>query len=114
MDVPGQNIELRGWVRLPLNLHPKLASVLANAKIKLSEIQRLVIPLIATSCDIVAISTLGMGVTNACVYGILNTLCLDASPQPGLEAMILLPTRELAAQVYHAINSLQPAHGLLL
>lgn len=95
-----------------MNLHPKLASALANAKIEFSEVQRLVIPLVATSCDIVAISTLGMGITNACVYGILNTLCLDTFLELGFKAIILLPTRELAVQVYHAINSLQPANDL--
>lgn len=70
------------------------------------------IPLIATQRDILAISTPELGVTTACVYGIMNALCLDATTELGPKAIILLPTRELAIQVYDTFERLRPAHKL--
>lgn len=106
------NIALEGSPKLPLQLDPQIERLLQHEKIELREVQSLMIPLIATRRDILAISTLGPGVTTACVYGIMNALCLDATTEPGPKAIILLPTRELAIQVYDTFGRLRPAHKL--
>ncbi|GES65532.1 P-loop containing nucleoside triphosphate hydrolase protein [Aspergillus terreus] len=68
------------------------------------------ITLIANQRDILAISSPGLGVIIVCVYGIMKVLCLDAATEPGLKAIILLPTRELAILVYDTCERLRPAH----
>ncbi|PKY03024.1 P-loop containing nucleoside triphosphate hydrolase protein [Aspergillus campestris IBT 28561] len=112
MDASRQtSIVLKGSPKLPLQLAPQIERLL-HGKIELCEVQSLIIPLIATQRDILAISTPGLGVTTACVYGIMNALCLDATTEPGPKAIILLPTRELAIQVYETFERLRPAHKL--
>jgi superfamily II DNA/RNA helicase len=70
------------------------------------------ITLIANQRDILAVSSPGPGVITACVYGIMKALCLDETTEPGLKAIMLLPTRELAIQVYDIFEGLWPAHKI--
>lgn len=83
------NIVLKGSPKLPLQLDPQIERLLQNEKIELHKAQSLMIPLITTQRDILAISTPGLGVTTACVYRIMNALCLDATTEPGPKAIIL-------------------------
>lgn len=97
-----------------MSLDPRLARALEDSNTKLGEVERLIIPLVATSRDILAISTPGSGVTNACVYGVINTLCSCPIWPPGTKAVFLFPTREMAYQAYQTISCLKTGHGLLV
>lgn len=66
-----------------------------------TEIQTASIPLILAGKDIIAGSNTGSGKTFAFGAGVIQQL----HPQGGVQALILVPTRELAEQMLHAFQS---------
>lgn len=110
---PVRSFVLTGSEELPMNLHPPFAEFLSEENFEFRRIQRVLVPLVATQRDILAISSPGLGVTTACIYGIINSICLDAaSAKSRPSAILMFPTRELAIQVYDALICLQPGHNL--
>ena len=67
-----------------------------------TEIQEKSIPLILKRKDVIGESATGSGKTLAFGCGILD----QVTPNKGLQALVLVPTRELAEQVKESINSL--------
>lgn len=80
---------------LSLGLSPKLVDLLVERKIDApTEIQRQLIPQVLAGRDCRAITRTGSGKTNAYLLPLLQMV----RPGEGLQALILLPTREVAAQ----------------
>lgn len=87
-----------------LSLSPELLTVVEELGFeKLTPIQRESIPHLLAGKDVIGQAKTGSGKTAAFVLPILNTLALD---QKYLQALILCPTRELAAQVVSEIRKL--------
>ncbi|MBI4056436.1 MAG: DEAD/DEAH box helicase [Elusimicrobia bacterium] len=81
-----------------LKLHPEiLQGIRAMGFTQPTPIQSEVIPLALERQDILGCAQTGSGKTAAFVLPILNHLLQH--PRPGLRALVLVPTRELAAQV---------------
>lgn len=94
-----------------LNLHPQIIAGLDLAKyIAPTEIQSEAIPLLLESVDqdFVGQAQTGTGKTAAFVLPLLHKLLLDkqAEKKSPPKAIILLPTRELAIQVFEELNKL--------
>jgi superfamily II DNA/RNA helicase len=84
-----------------LNVKPHLARALAEMEIvKPTQIQQLAIPLIQSGKDVIGISKTGSGKTAAFGIPILERL----GHGQGLQALIVVPTRELACQISDEIR----------
>lgn len=77
-------------------LDPLIQKSLGNMNYKEpSEIQAITIPLILKGCDIIALAQTGSGKTAACAIPICNRVDTTV---PHVQALIIVPTRELALQ----------------
>jgi ATP-dependent RNA helicase RhlE len=95
---------------LDLDVSPRVAQALAQRDIHVPfRIQSLVLPDLLAGRDVLAKSPTGSGKTLAFAIPIVEAL--DASdPRPS--ALVLVPTRELAAQVAAELETLAPAREL--
>jgi len=81
-----------------LRLHPDLNRALKALNFeKPMPIQEAAIPLALEGCDVLGCAQTGSGKTAAFALPILNHLLKEE--KPGIRALVLVPTRELAAQV---------------
>lgn len=77
----------------------------------MTEIQRCAIPHALAGRDILGASKTGSGKTLSYLVPLIETLYVDKwSPMDGLGAIVLLPTRELAMQVFEVYNSIAKEH----
>jgi ATP-dependent RNA helicase RhlE len=88
-----------------LGLHTPLASRLASLGfIEPTPIQRQAIPVILSGSDLIGCAATGTGKTAAFLLPMLQRL--SVKPPSGLRALILAPTRELAAQIAENLQTL--------
>ncbi|CAK83459.1 unnamed protein product (macronuclear) [Paramecium tetraurelia] len=81
--------------------------------IKMTEIQRCVIPHALAERDILGASKTGSGKTLSYLLPLIENLYVNKwTPLDGLGALIILPTRELAMQVFEVFKSLNTYHIL--
>lgn len=91
-----------------LNLHPKILSAVANEGYQTpTPIQSQAIPIVQSGSDLIALAQTGTGKTAAFALPILDWL--HAHPRPiaigEVRVLVLVPTRELAAQVGEAFRT---------
>jgi len=80
------------------NLHPDLSEGLSSMGFtRATPIQKIAIPEIMAGRDMVACAQTGTGKTGAFLIPLLHRIC--GATQPGLKALIIVPTRELAIQI---------------
>ncbi|KGK11395.1 DEAD/DEAH box helicase [Vibrio navarrensis] len=91
-----------------LSLSPELIQALPKNIVKPSDIQMLVIPEMLAGKDVLALANTGSGKTFA--YGLPLLEKLKANTQQ--QALVLVPTRELAQQVTEALSPIGRALGL--
>ncbi len=88
-----------------LGLHPSLAGRCESlGYTEPTPIQRQAIPVILSGSDLIGCAATGTGKTAAFLLPMLQTL--SASQRPGVRALILAPTRELAAQIAEHLRML--------
>ena len=88
-----------------LGLRPALVGALAKQDIENpTEIQEKMIPAILEGRDVIGRSETGSGKTLAYLLPIFEKIDMDVK---GTQAIILTPTHELAAQVFHQAELLQ-------
>ncbi|MBB1474821.1 DEAD/DEAH box helicase [Shewanella sp. SG41-3] len=91
-------------------LNPTLLTALPPAVTEPSRVQQLAIPAILTGQDVLALAQTGSGKTYA--YGLPLLQRLSLSPEVGLSAVVIVPTRELASQVMQDLAPLAQALNL--
>jgi len=91
-------------------LNPTLLTALPPAVTEPSRVQQLAIPAILTGQDVLALAQTGSGKTYA--YGLPLLQRLSLSPEVGLSAVVMVPTRELASQVMQDLAPLAQALNL--
>ncbi|MBE3655191.1 DEAD/DEAH box helicase [Vibrio navarrensis] len=91
-----------------LSLSPELIQALPKNIVKPSDIQTLVIPEMLAGKDVLALANTGSGKTFAYGLPLLEKLKADTQQQ----ALVLVPTRELAQQVTEALSPIGRALGL--
>ncbi|MBE4572335.1 DEAD/DEAH box helicase [Vibrio navarrensis] len=91
-----------------LSLSPELIQALPKNIVQPSDIQTLVIPVMLAGKDVLALANTGSGKTFA--YGLPLLEKLKANTQQ--QALVLVPTRELAQQVTEALSPIGRALGL--
>jgi len=91
-----------------LSLSSELVQALPNEFNKPTDIQTLVIPELVAKKDILALANTGSGKTLAYALPILEQI----NNNPSQQALVLVPTRELATQVCKAIDQIAPSLGL--
>lgn len=91
-----------------LSLSPELIQALPKNIVQPSDIQTLVIPAMLAGKDVLALANTGSGKTFA--YGLPLLEKLRANTQQ--QALVLVPTRELAQQVTEALSPIGRALGL--
>ncbi|MEZ8169817.1 MULTISPECIES: DEAD/DEAH box helicase [Vibrio] len=84
-----------------LALNPKTVSAIPSQFNKPTEIQQAVIPTIIAEKDVLALAQTGSGKTLAFGLPLLNSIKHDVNE---LQAIIIVPTRELASQVAKALE----------
>ncbi|EAQ52583.1 MULTISPECIES: DEAD/DEAH box helicase [Vibrio] len=84
-----------------LTLNPKTVSAIPSQFNKPTEIQQAVIPTIIAEKDVLALAQTGSGKTLAFGLPLLNSIKHDVNE---LQAIIIVPTRELASQVAKALE----------
>ena len=84
-----------------LTLNPKTVSAIPSQFNKPTEIQQAVIPTIIAGKDVLALAQTGSGKTLAFGLPLLNNIKHDVNE---LQAIIIVPTRELASQVAKALE----------
>lgn len=94
-----------------LALHPALLAALPEQLHTPTRIQQLTIPAALAGRDLLALARTGSGKTLA--FGLPLLQRLDPA-LPGVQGLVLVPTRELAAQVSEALQGLADALGLRL
>jgi ATP-dependent RNA helicase RhlE len=88
-----------------LGLHPSLSGRCESlGYTEPTPIQRQAIPVILSGSDLIGCAATGTGKTAAFLLPMLQTL--SASKRPGVRALILAPTRELAAQIAENLRML--------
>ena len=93
-----------------LGLAPRLLEVLNSMGwTKPTPIQEKAIPHVLAGHDLIGVAQTGTGKTGAFLLPIINKI---AEPTGRVQALILLPTRELALQVGADLGRLTPAFGL--
>jgi len=89
-----------------LGLSPALLRALADAGYTVpTEVQTAAIPIVLAGRDLLAGAQTGTGKTAAFGLPLLQRLAADATPQRRSRALILTPTRELAAQVNDSLRT---------
>ncbi|MBE3669127.1 DEAD/DEAH box helicase [Vibrio navarrensis] len=91
-----------------LSLSPELIQALPKNIVKPSDIQTLVIPEMLAGKDVLALANTGSGKTFSYGLPLLEKLKADTQQQ----ALVLVPTRELAQQVTEALSPIGRALGL--
>lgn len=91
-------------------LNPTLLTALPPVVTEPSRVQQLAIPAILTGQDVLALAQTGSGKTYA--YGLPLLQRLSLSPEVGLSAVVIVPTRELASQVMQDLAPLAQALNL--
>ncbi|EHA1123714.1 DEAD/DEAH box helicase [Vibrio navarrensis] len=91
-----------------LSLSPELIQALPKNIVQPSDIQTLVIPPMLAGKDVLALANTGSGKTFAYGLPLLEKLKADTQQQ----ALVLVPTRELAQQVTEALSPIGRALGL--
>lgn len=87
-----------------LSLQPWLVNTLADLGYKEpTPVQRLAVPVVLSGVDVMARAQTGTGKTAAFALPILQQLAADKVKAPGIRALVLVPTRELAQQVHKAV-----------
>ncbi|HIF9541365.1 TPA: DEAD/DEAH box helicase [Photobacterium damselae] len=86
-----------------LPLSPSLIHALPNELNTPTDIQRHAIPALVKHQDVLALAQTGSGKTYA--YGLPLLQQIDPS-QPEIQALILVPTRELTTQVHQSLNTI--------
>jgi len=116
-DSSRSHFELEGFLCMPfrsLGLSPKIVQCVGDAGYELpTPIQSAAIPAILRGDDLIGIAQTGTGKTAAFVLPLLEQL--SATPSIGRRvprALILAPTRELAAQIDQAIGALSRHHRI--
>ena len=95
-------------------LHPALLAALPEQYQTPTAIQQQALPLIIEGQDVVALAPTGSGKTLAFGLGLLHQLSqLDSEPTE-VRAVIIVPTRELAAQISDVLIPLTKALSLKL
>ena len=92
-------------------LHPQLVS--ATARLGFAEptpIQALAIPALCAGRDVLAAAATGSGKTAAFLLPVMNRLL--AQPRGRTRALVVVPTRELAAQIRDSFSALAGRSGL--
>ncbi|MCK8086520.1 DEAD/DEAH box helicase [Vibrio sp. 1CM8B] len=89
-----------------LTLNAKTVSALPSQFNKPTEIQQAVIPTIITGKDVLALAQTGSGKTLAFGLPLLNNINHDVNE---LQALIIVPTRELASQVTESLEPIATA-----
>lgn len=83
-----------------LNIEQELLEGLRAMNFKeTTPVQEKTIPVILEGKDIIACAQTGTGKTAAYLLPILNKLCKNEHPQDSINALIMVPTRELAQQI---------------
>ena len=89
-----------------LGLHASITNTLQSLKyVEPTEVQQQVIPHVLAGCDVLAGAQTGTGKTAAFVLPIIHKLLLKSEAHTHLSALILVPTRELALQVYKSVQA---------
>lgn len=91
-----------------LSLVPKLVQALPKNVVKPTDIQALVIPQMLAEKDVLAQANTGSGKTLAYLLPLLQRLL----PNPDQQALVLVPTRELAFQVNDSLGEITQPLGL--
>ncbi|MDA0128197.1 DEAD/DEAH box helicase [Vibrio sp. MarTm2] len=91
-----------------LSLVPKLVQALPQNVVKPTDIQALVIPQMLEEKDVLAQANTGSGKTLAYLLPLLQRLL----PNPDQQALVLVPTRELAFQVNDSVGEITEPLGL--
>ncbi|MGF1850487.1 DEAD/DEAH box helicase [Vibrio satsumensis] len=89
-----------------LTLNAKTVSALPSQFNKPTEIQQAVIPTIITGKDVLALAQTGSGKTLAFGLPLLNNINHDVNE---LQALVIVPTRELASQVAESLEPIATA-----
>lgn len=96
-----------------LSLSPALIAALPKNIQQPTEIQALVIPKILKNKDVLGLAQTGSGKTFAYALPIIEHLYIEQSKKASKQqALVLVPTRELAIQVSEAINQVAKKLGL--
>ncbi|KGY09880.1 DEAD/DEAH box helicase [Vibrio sinaloensis] len=90
------------------SLVPKLVQALPQNVVKPTDIQALVIPQMLAEKDVLAQANTGSGKTLAYLLPLLQRLL----PNPDQQALVLVPTRELAFQVNDSVGEITQPLGL--
>jgi superfamily II DNA/RNA helicase len=88
-----------------LDLHPNVLEGVESMNFKTATpVQEIAIPLVLAGRDILASAQTGTGKTAAFLLPILSKI--EADPQPGIQCLIIVPTRELALQIDQNLQGL--------
>ncbi len=83
---------------------PLVRAVLDEGYTKPSPVQAEVVPIVLAGRDVLAMAQTGTGKTAAFVLPILQRLAAEGPPSRRIRALILTPTRELAAQIAERVS----------
>ncbi|NDC79109.1 MAG: DEAD/DEAH box helicase, partial [Chitinophagia bacterium] len=83
-----------------------MEGILSSGWEEATPVQEQVIPHILAGRDIIASAQTGTGKTGAFLLPILQRLLSEPSPDHHINALIIVPTRELAVQISHQIDGL--------
>ncbi|MFA0113262.1 DEAD/DEAH box helicase [Vibrio sp. 10N.261.46.E11] len=89
-----------------LTLNPKTVAAIPSLFAKPTEIQQAVIPTIIAGKDVLALAQTGSGKTLAFGLPLLNNIKHDVNE---LQALVIVPTRELASQVAESLEPIATA-----
>lgn len=89
-----------------LKLNPALIQALPNPIVTPTPIQQQVIPEILNRSDVLALAQTGSGKTYAFGLPMLSMIASSANKNSGIQAVIIVPTRELARQISQNIQPL--------
>lgn len=96
-----------------LELHPRLLLGLEKQEItEATEVQSRAVPLALDGKDLQVCAQTGSGKTLAYLLPILHQLLEQSSPNTGTRALVLVPTRELARQVFKECKKLTDLNHL--
>ncbi|MFA0521005.1 DEAD/DEAH box helicase, partial [Vibrio sp. 10N.222.55.E8] len=94
-----------------LTLSSKIVATISSQFRKPTEIQQAAIPVIIAKKDILALAQTGSGKTLAFGLPLLNNINQDVHE---LQALIIVPTRELASQVTESLEPIATALDIKL